>query len=88
VKGDSKKEATEYFFLDLFGNNTNSLFTKNRTNVFPAGSKKLCHVFPAGSKKLCHRPQNTAKTTDRPDAALEPTLLEVESSVRARLSPV
>jgi hypothetical protein len=30
VKGDSKKEATEYFYLDLFGNSTNSLFTKNR----------------------------------------------------------
>ena len=30
VKGDSKKEADEYFFLDLFGNSTNSLFTKNR----------------------------------------------------------
>jgi probable HAF family extracellular repeat protein len=30
VKGDSKKEANEMFYLDLFGNSTNSLFTKNR----------------------------------------------------------
>jgi hypothetical protein len=26
VKGDSKKEANEYFYLDLFGNSSNSLF--------------------------------------------------------------
>ena len=30
VKGDSKKEADETFYLDLFGNSGNSLFTKNR----------------------------------------------------------
>jgi hypothetical protein len=30
VNGDGKKEANEYFFLDLFGNSTNSLFTKSR----------------------------------------------------------
>ena len=30
VKGDSKKEANETFYLDLFGNSSNSLFTKNR----------------------------------------------------------
>jgi hypothetical protein len=30
VKGDSKKEADETFFVDLFGNSSNSLFTKNR----------------------------------------------------------
>ena len=30
VKGDSKKEADERFYLDLFGNSSNSLFTKNR----------------------------------------------------------
>ena len=30
VKGDSKKEADETFYLDLFGNSSNSLFTKNR----------------------------------------------------------
>ena len=30
VKGDSKKEATEYFYLDLFNNSSNSLFTKSR----------------------------------------------------------
>ena len=30
VNGDSKKEADETFFLDLFGNSGNSLFTKNR----------------------------------------------------------
>jgi hypothetical protein len=30
VKGDSKKEADESFYLDLFGNSSNSLFTKNR----------------------------------------------------------
>jgi hypothetical protein len=30
VKGDSKKEAHETFYLDLFGNSSNSLFTKNR----------------------------------------------------------
>jgi Calx-beta domain len=30
VKGDSRKEADEYFYLDLFGNSSNSLFTKNR----------------------------------------------------------
>jgi hypothetical protein len=29
VKGDSK-EANETFYLDLFGNSSNSLFTKNR----------------------------------------------------------
>jgi trypsin len=30
VKGDSKKESNEYFYLDLFDNSSNSLFTKNR----------------------------------------------------------
>ena len=30
VNGDSKKEANETFYLDLFGNSINSLFTKNR----------------------------------------------------------
>jgi hypothetical protein len=30
VKGDSKREADETFYLDLFGNSGNSWFTKNR----------------------------------------------------------
>ena len=30
VKGDSKKEANETFYLDLFGNSSNSWFDKNR----------------------------------------------------------
>jgi hypothetical protein len=30
MKGDSKKEANETFYLDLSGNSSNSLFTKNR----------------------------------------------------------
>jgi hypothetical protein len=30
VKGDSKKETHESFFLDLFGLSSNALFTKNR----------------------------------------------------------
>ena len=30
VKGDSKREADETFYLDLFGNSSNALFTKNR----------------------------------------------------------
>jgi hypothetical protein len=30
VNGDSKKEADETFYLDLFSNSVNSLFTKNR----------------------------------------------------------
>ena len=30
VKGDSKREADETFYLDLFGNSLNSLFTKKR----------------------------------------------------------
>ena len=30
VKCDNKKEANETFYLDLFGNSSNSLFTKNR----------------------------------------------------------
>jgi hypothetical protein len=30
VKGDSKRESDEYFYLDLFGNSSNSLFNKNR----------------------------------------------------------
>ena len=30
VKGDSKKENNETFYLDLFGNSENSLFTMNR----------------------------------------------------------
>jgi Calx-beta domain len=30
VKGDSKKEANETFYLDLFDNSSNSLFTKQR----------------------------------------------------------
>jgi hypothetical protein len=30
VKGDSKREANETFYLDLFGNSSNSLFTKKR----------------------------------------------------------
>jgi hypothetical protein len=29
-KGDSKREANETFYLDLFGNSGNSMFTKNR----------------------------------------------------------
>ncbi len=30
VNGDSRKEADEYFYLDLFGLSTNALFTKSR----------------------------------------------------------
>jgi Calx-beta domain/FG-GAP-like repeat len=30
VNGDNRKEANETFYLDLFGNSSNSLFTKNR----------------------------------------------------------
>jgi hypothetical protein len=30
INGDSKKEADETFYLDLFGNSSNSLFSKNR----------------------------------------------------------
>ena len=30
VKGDSKREANESFYLDLFGNSGNALFTKKR----------------------------------------------------------
>jgi hypothetical protein len=30
VKGDNKREASEYFYLDLFGDGTNSLFTRSR----------------------------------------------------------
>ena len=30
VKGDGKREADEYFYLDLFDSSSNSLFTKNR----------------------------------------------------------
>ena len=30
VNGDSKKESDETFYLDLFSNSTNSLFTKSR----------------------------------------------------------
>ena len=30
VNGDNKKEADDMFYLDLFGNSGNSLFTKNR----------------------------------------------------------
>ena len=30
VKGDSKKEANEVFYLDLFGNSSNLLFIKKR----------------------------------------------------------
>src|SRR6185503_16235324 len=30
VNGDNKKESNETFYLDLFGNSSNSLFTKNR----------------------------------------------------------
>lgn len=30
VKGDSKKESNETFYLDLFGQSSNALFTKNR----------------------------------------------------------
>lgn len=30
VKGDNKREATETFYLDLFGLSSNSLITKNR----------------------------------------------------------
>ena len=30
VKGDSKREANEVFYLDLFGLSSNALFTKNR----------------------------------------------------------
>jgi hypothetical protein len=30
VNGDNRKEAAEYFYLDLFGNSSNSLFTRSR----------------------------------------------------------
>ncbi len=30
VNGDTKKETDETFYLELFGNSSNSLFTKNR----------------------------------------------------------
>src|SRR6185369_2554538 len=30
VNGDNRKEASETFYLDLFGNSSNSSFTKNR----------------------------------------------------------
>ena len=30
VKGDNKKEASEYFYLDLFDNSSNSRLTKSR----------------------------------------------------------
>jgi hypothetical protein len=30
VKGDGKREANETFFVDLFGNSSNSWFTKKR----------------------------------------------------------
>ena len=30
VKGDTRKEANETFYLDLFGLSSNALFTKNR----------------------------------------------------------
>ena len=30
VNGDNKKEAKKSFYLDLFGDSSNSLFTKNR----------------------------------------------------------
>jgi hypothetical protein len=30
VKGDTKKEADQSFYLDLFGLSNNALFTKNR----------------------------------------------------------
>lgn len=30
VKGDNKREANETFYLDLFGNSSNSLFTRSR----------------------------------------------------------
>ena len=30
VNGDSKKESDESFYLDLYGNSTNSLVTKSR----------------------------------------------------------
>jgi hypothetical protein len=30
VKGDNKREANEVFYLDLFGNSSNSSFTKKR----------------------------------------------------------
>jgi Calx-beta domain/FG-GAP-like repeat len=30
VKGDNRREAMEHFYLDLFGNSGNALFTKNR----------------------------------------------------------
>ncbi len=30
VKGDSRREADEYFYLDLFDKSSNSLFAKNR----------------------------------------------------------
>ena len=30
VKGDNKREANEYFDVDLFGNSSNSLFLKSR----------------------------------------------------------
>ncbi len=33
VKGDSKKEADETFYLDLFAGSSNSLFTKNRASA-------------------------------------------------------
>src|SRR5262249_51358410 len=44
VKSDNKREANETFYVDLFGNITNSLFTKNRgigTNTGDAAAAYL-----------------------------------------------
>jgi hypothetical protein len=33
VKGDNKKESNEALYLDLFGNSSNSLFTKSAASA-------------------------------------------------------
>ena len=79
VKGDKLREANETFYLDLFGNSTNSWFTKNRgigtilnddkpTREFGIVVQDTVPQRPAARQRLGHLPKISAaaRPTGRP----------------------
>jgi hypothetical protein len=61
VKGDSKEESNETFYPDLFGNSSNSSFTKNRgIGNHPAGQR----VTPISGHRFPGIEAGRARSTD------------------------
>jgi hypothetical protein len=66
VKGDSKKEANETFYLDLFDNSLNSLFTKNRgLGTILNDDRATASEPPAGAGSSIRR-RGTTPSSPRP----------------------